>query len=267
MASSLPPLPGYKPKGKPRTIRYRRVPEEQTSDIIGSPLKPKRNQEVTNEAIILSFQGYFLENQNGEDKPRMCQIDYYVQGGEIGVTLKPQANSTLHAGTLFHRAVFLSPEGYPYEPKDLDLDKPIILNSITFFLVDCDHSTREYIRRTIHGFELSTTSTMFESKLSITDDWNKFHSKKNENKTFLEAQLGNSVDNGGREGFLRFGTNVLKFRLHKHDPSVDDIVLEFSLVYHLADDTIGKTAEYFFVQCIYDQLLMLMCRGIFTWRL
>lgn len=51
------------------------------------------------------------------------------------------------------------------------------------------------------------------------DSWGKFHSKKNENKTFNEALLGHSVDNKGREGFLKYGNQTLKFRCIWDDTS------------------------------------------------
>lgn len=171
----------------------------------------------------------------------MCQLNYFVGSQEINVTLKPQSNSSIPPGTQLSRGIYTNPEGGLYNPFDLGFDAPLILLGTAYYLVDCDFDTREYLRRNnVNGFDLSTSSvmTLDNSKMSTYDDWGKFHSKRNENKTFMEAMLGNSVNNHGREGFLRFGTNVLKFKLRKHETSIDDIVQEFSLVYHLADDTV-----------------------------
>lgn len=71
------------------------------------------------------------------------------------------------------------------------------------------------------------------------DSWGKFHSKKNANKTFIEAILGNSADNSGREGFMRFGTKTLQFRcIWDNTDQLYGDVMEFCLKYYLADDTL-----------------------------
>jgi hypothetical protein len=71
------------------------------------------------------------------------------------------------------------------------------------------------------------------------DSWGKFHVKKNENKTFNEARLGHSVNNNGREGFLKYGNQALKFRCIWDDTShLYGDVLEFSLTYYMSDDSV-----------------------------
>lgn len=67
----------------------------------------------------------------------------------------------------------------------------------------------------------------------------KFHSKKNDNKTWAEADNGHFVDNSGREGFIRFGNRSLKFRCvwdNTHNLYGD--VNEYTLQYFLSDDTV-----------------------------
>lgn len=74
---------------------------------------------------------------------------------------------------------------------------------------------------------------------SDTSDWGKFHSKKNDNKTFVEAKNGHYVDNSGREGFIRFGNRTLKFKcLWDNTGNLYGDVCEFTLCYFLSDDTI-----------------------------
>jgi hypothetical protein len=69
-------------------------------------------------------------------------------------------------------------------------------------------------------------------------EWGKFHSKKNDNKTFVEAKNGHYVDNRGREGFIRFGNRNLKFKcLWDNTGNLYGDVCEFSLCYFLSDDT------------------------------
>ena len=71
------------------------------------------------------------------------------------------------------------------------------------------------------------------------NDWGKFRSKKNSNKIFMEARLGNTVNNKGREGFIRYGNKTLKFRCTCDNTSkLYGDFMEYSLVYYLADDTI-----------------------------
>jgi len=71
------------------------------------------------------------------------------------------------------------------------------------------------------------------------DTWDKFRSKRNETKAFNEAKHGNSVDNSGREGFIKYGNEMLKFRCMWDDTThLYGDVIEFTLSYYLADDTI-----------------------------
>lgn len=71
------------------------------------------------------------------------------------------------------------------------------------------------------------------------DTWGKFHSKKNDNKTFNEARLGSQADNSGREGFMKFGNATLNFRcMWDNTHNLYGDVLYFSLAYFLSDDTI-----------------------------
>ena len=243
MSSPLPSLPGYKPRGPKLAIRLKPPRDDPSIDIINNLSKTQYrspSKVSDEEATVLSFQAYFIEHVAESERPRMCQINYFVATNEMNVVLKPQVNSLLTAGTYIFKDIYYHPEGRPYLPGDFDFDKEIILNDVTFFIVSCDADTRDYLRQNV--YVKSPEKIMSSKEISTTDidDWGKFHSKKNENKKFIEAQLGNSVDNTNREGFLRFGTNSLKFRLRKHNPSVDEVVLDFSLVYHLADDTVGN---------------------------
>jgi len=71
------------------------------------------------------------------------------------------------------------------------------------------------------------------------NEWGKFRSKKNSNKIFMEAKLGNTVNNKGREGFIRYGNKTLKFRcVWDNTNKLYGDMMEYSLVYYLADDTI-----------------------------
>ena len=57
--------------------------------------------------------------------------------------------------------------------------------------------------------------------------------------TLFVLTIGNTVNNKGREGFIRFGGKTLKFRcVWDNTAKLYGDMLEFSLVYYLADDTI-----------------------------
>lgn len=71
------------------------------------------------------------------------------------------------------------------------------------------------------------------------DTWGKFHSKKNDNKTFNEARLGSVADNSGREGFMKYGNTTLSFKcMWDNTHNLYGDVLYFSLMYYLSDDTL-----------------------------
>lgn len=113
--------------------------------------------------------------------------------------------------------------------------------------MDCDSATRDYLARNLGvAFEGSVSvpadsyQTYRASLQPGFDDasWGKFHSKKNDNKTFIEAKNGHYVDNSGREGFIRFGNRNLKFKcLWDNTGNLYGDVCEFSMCYYLSDDT------------------------------
>lgn len=119
-------------------------------------------------------------------------------------------------------------------------------------IVDCDGATRDYLARNLNvNFSDSQSvprDSYQEHRQSLqpgatsdgsTSDWAKFHSKKNENKTFIEAKNGHYVDNSGREGFIRFGNRTLKFKcLWDNTGNLYGDVCEFTLNYFLSDDTV-----------------------------
>lgn len=114
-------------------------------------------------------------------------------------------------------------------------------------LTSCDRATKEYLEANFGIVQPDPVEapvdpyTTYRKSIEAgpADTWGKFHAKKNENKTFNEALLGHSVDNAGREGFIKYGNQTLKFRCCWDDTShLYGDVIEFSLTYYLADDTL-----------------------------
>ena len=92
-----------------------------------------------------------------------------------------------------------------------------------------------------------SSDTRFRKQNSLTrngngdrdEGWGQHRSRKNSNKTFMEAQLGNTVNNSGRDGFIKYGNKALKFLcVWDNTGMLYGKVVEFSLVYFLADDTV-----------------------------
>jgi EF-hand domain-containing protein 1 len=112
--------------------------------------------------------------------------------------------------------------------------------------VDADKATKHYmaVNFNIHHQSLPVPDdpyTNFRKTLEpgTCDTWGKFRSKKDESKIFNEAKLGNTVDNHGREGFMKYGTQKLNFRcVWDNTENLYGDVQEFSLIYYLSDDTL-----------------------------
>lgn len=125
-----------------------------------------------------------------------------------------------------------------------------ILVLSVFRIVDCDNFTRNYLQnlgvpdRDPVSIPLDPHEEYRRSlEPGPSEPWGKFHAKKNDSKTFVEASLGKSVNNKGREGFIRFGNKTLKFKCQwDNTASLYGDVLEFALQYYLSDDTVEITS-------------------------
>jgi len=205
--------------------------------------------------LTLTFQAYFemtrVENSSASGQVRKCNLYFFVEDGTLKVVEKPQLNSGVSQGTLVRRAVIPKEDGTPVTVADLVVGQDLVLYGRIFKLVDCDTQTREYL---LTNYYQETNSiaiprdTYGEYRQSLQplheeSSWAKFHSKKNENKTFIEAKLGHYVDNQGREGFIRYGNRQMHFKcLWDNTGQLYGDVLEFALNYYLCDDTVEITS-------------------------
>lgn len=101
-----------------------------------------------------------------------------------------------------------------------------------YLLVDCASKTRQYLIDA--GMDVPESQQEEEEKHDRS-----YKAKKNELKVFMEAKLGNTVNNKGRFGFMNYGNQVLKFLVSWDDS--DNLFgerCEYGLVYYLADDTV-----------------------------
>jgi hypothetical protein len=160
---------------------------------------------------------------------------------------RPSLNSGVPQGTLVARGVVPKPNGAPYMPVDMKLGDVLPIFGRNFRLVDADHATRKYMRAKFGVTEskgLSVPKDAYEeirkeSQGGEVEEWGKYHSKKNANKDFMAASMGRFVDNSGREGFIKFGNDKLSFLcVWDNTYQLYGDKMEFTLKYHLADDTI-----------------------------
>lgn len=111
--------------------------------------------------------------------------------------------------------------------------------------MDCDGATRRYLGDMqgdmTETFEVPTDlfSTTSQRSVHDGDTWGKYHSKRNQNKTFMEAMLGNTVNNKGREGYMKYGTRTLSFQcVWDNTGTLYGDRLQYRLKYYLCDDTL-----------------------------
>jgi hypothetical protein len=118
-------------------------------------------------------------------------------------------------------------------------------------IVDCDAFTRRYFREQTDfdiGEPLPMPEDNYEKYRKLLEPGShpakgKFGVKKNENTTFQMALMNCYVDNSGREGFLRYANSTLNFKCVWDNTGIlYGDVMEYSMQYFLADDTIEITS-------------------------
>eukprot|EP01031_Cornospumella_fuschlensis_P027408 gene27408-33102_t len=216
-----------------------------------STVTKARKMVHTNKAsAILNFTAYFEETIPTSPDPliRSCNILFYTEDGSLKVVEKPVANSGVTQGTLVKRGVIHKPNGTPIMEEDFRPGQGLQVFARKYIIVDADPFTRDYMAQT-YGINFPSTpmplpedpylKTRKSMEAGTLDSWDKFRSKKDESKIFIEAKLGNTVDNKGREGFMKYGTQTLKFRcIWDNTENLYGDVLEFSMMYYLNDDTV-----------------------------
>lgn len=207
--------------------------------------------------IVLTYDAYFEEFpdglQDGERQIRKVKIYYFLEDDTMKIVEKPQVNSGTMQGVLVRRGAIKKDDGSFVSLYDLRIGEPVSIFKRTYHIVDMDASTRQYLMDL--GFDDDDPESVPEDsyqqyrislqkeKGDLEKDWAKFHSKKNDTKTFADAMMGVLVDNSGREGFIKFGRDTLNFKCvwdNTHNLYGDK--MEYSLAYYLADDTIEIVA-------------------------
>jgi len=221
--------------------------------LTSSMSRPSTKQNMNAINIVLTFQAYFEEQSSystaaiDQSRVRKCNIFYFLENNTISIVEKPVMNSGIPQGTLVRRSVVNHPDGSPILPQDFQMGGTLAIFGKNYVIYDCDEATRKYMRR---HFGVNDNMSLVPPKdpyvnyrksleKGPSDDWNEYRVKKNANKTFVEAALGKGVDNKGREGFIKFGTQKLSFKcVWDNTNQLYGDRQEFSLVYSLSDDTI-----------------------------
>ncbi|KAJ8599546.1 hypothetical protein CTAYLR_007137 [Chrysophaeum taylorii] len=202
---------------------------------------------------VLCFYAYFKEavqNSSIETcRVRRCELYYYVCDDSIQIVEPKLENSGVPQGNFMKRHRVPKPHGDEFFTlDDIEVGSAVELYGRTFYVYGCNASTRAFL--TEHRGEpasdelppIDRYEALREELTSRETGKNprvSHNIQKNPMKVFAEAALGNTVDNSGRSGFLKYGTSVLRFYCYWDDSqSLYGDVQLFKLHYFLYDNTI-----------------------------
>ena len=183
-------------------------------------------QWLVNSGQVLQFDAYFNEevHQSADEAQRVrkCTIYYYLEDDTIQVNECKSENSGMPQGNFVKRHQI--PKGEEaedglYTLDDLVVGGSIVIYSREFFITDCNPSTLQYLQsmgRDAYPVEApadpyTTLRADFMSRETGADQTVSRNQQKSPMKKFMEATLGNTVNNKGLEGFLKFERCVLRF--------------------------------------------------------
>lgn len=208
--------------------------------------RPKTTIRMSQEPeVIFSFSAFYeetlLHSRLETFRVRKVTIFHYKDDGAFMIVEKPLINSGMPQGTLLKRTIVTKPDGSPYSLDEFRIGCSVEILGKTYHIYDSEPATRRYLDD--DGPALQPPMDEFEKKRFLQrksrEGWGALHTRKNSLKKFIEAKLGNTVNNSGREGLNTFGHNTLKFLCIWDDTeNLYGDVTEYTLIYHLRDDTI-----------------------------
>jgi hypothetical protein len=180
---------------------------------------------------------------------RKVNLTYFIEDNTIQIVERPSLNSGIPQGTLVERTQVAKPDGDGiFMPHDMKLGEILQIFGRNYRLVDADYATRKYVRNELGVAESAALTVPRDAYEELrkeaepggdAEEWGKYHSKKNANKDFMAASIGRFVDNSGREGFIKFGNDTINFLcVWDNTTQLYGDKMQFSLKYHLADDTL-----------------------------
>ena len=205
---------------------------------LGSCASAKQFSSGPGDSIVLCFSVIVAELHN-DSRIRNCSLLYYTENDTIKIVEHPQPNCS--SGTILRRCVVTKEDGRQLTLDDIRIGEDVVIYGQVYSVMSCSRFTRSYLED-IGRTDLPPDGSLAEDSMASVatePEWGSFRREKNNLKAFMEAKLGNTVDNSGREGFNEFGNMVLKFLCTWDNSEVlYGDVQEFVLVYHLSDDTI-----------------------------
>jgi hypothetical protein len=218
---------------------------------------------VLNSAQVLCFFGYFKEavHESYLENHRIRKVEmfYYLEDDAMQIVERKMENSGVPQGNFMKRHR-VPKDDDPSEPDafytldDLTLGATISIYGRTFHIIDCNKSTRDYLASVGKdvGPSVGWPDDKYEkdratmmSRETGQDPNVKHNVRKNPMKLFAEASLGNTVDNSGREGFLKYDRKVLRFSGVWDDrTNLYGDLQRFKVHYFLTDNTVEVLAVY-----------------------
>lgn len=211
--------------------------------------KPRAQTSGGRTDAVLTFQGYYDEPATGAG-PEIRQsvyIYFFVDDGSIKIVCAPKVRGGSKSGTKLRRTIVAKEDGSPYTVNDFRLGETVTIYGRAYKIIDCNQTAREFFKTESgepEDFSFSRPDADFTDILVREEgppaelNWSAFRPKKNPLKVYMEAKMGNTIDNSKREGFIAFGNKVLKFLCYWNESSVYGKRAEYVLIYHLADDTV-----------------------------
>lgn len=191
---------------------------------------------------ILTFFATYGEwnNTTRETETKSCMIQYFMDDKTIKITETGQLANGVSKEVILQKTLLLKDDGTPYEIEDFSMSNYNDINNKTYNIIDADDITRKFLDK---WYEKKFRS----SSPSESNEWGKWHNKKNFDNLYNEATLGNTVNNIKREGFVSYGDKTLKFVclcenkvMFEKSPAASIAPQPFqlfTLVYHLCDDS------------------------------
>jgi hypothetical protein len=214
---------------------------------IGTKSRPQTSGGRTD--VVLTYQGYYDEPASGAG-PEIRQnvyIYFFVDDGSIKIVSAPKVRGGSKSGTKLRRTIVTREDGSPYTVNDFRLGETVTIYGRAYKIIDCNQTARDFVKSENgerDDFSYSHQDTDYKDILVKEEgppselNWSAFRPKKNPLKVYMEAKMGNTIDNSKREGFIAFGNKVLKFLCYWNESSLFGKRAEYVLIYHLADDTV-----------------------------
>lgn len=265
IAKYAPSLPGYKPHPQRennkkicyfKTVNGNKFVSDRDNSGSAPPLAPSSSiaslgssssgkffPSSCSDSEVLNFTATVVDTPLDSDiaRERRCSILYYVTDGSIKIVEHAQINSGTPQGTLLRRCIVVRDDGSTVTLDDIQYGEDIVIYGRVYSIVNCSGATRVYLEN-LGRTNIPPSKTEAEGELwgdMQESNWGSFRREKNNLKEFMEAKLGNTVNNTGREGFQQYGNMILKFLCSWDDTErLYGDVSKFIVCYHLADDTV-----------------------------